>query len=52
MSAMQASLTDLLDRLKRTASLPDLLADIRSDFIGNRVPRVPGQMRQLARLPN
>lgn len=49
-AAMQSVFDGLLDRLKDTASLPDLLADIRADFIGNRVPRVPGQMRQLARL--
>ena len=49
-AVMQSVFDGLLDRLKDTASLPDLLADIRADFIGNRVPRVPGQMRQLARL--
>ena len=50
MGAMEATFADLLKRLQDSASLPDLVSDIRSEFIGNRVPRVPGQMRQLARL--
>jgi hypothetical protein len=50
MSAMEATFADLLQRLQSEASLPDLVNDIRSEFISNRVPRVPGQMRQLARL--
>ncbi len=50
MAAMQATFNDLLHRLKDEANLELLLADIRSEFIANRVPRVPGQMRQLARL--
>lgn len=49
-AGMEATFSDLLQRLQDQASLPDLVGDIRSEFIGNRVPRVPGQMRQLARL--
>ncbi len=49
-SAMQATFETLLDTLRDKASMPELLSEIRSSFIANRVPRVPGQMRQLARL--
>ncbi|MFK7791518.1 MAG: cupin domain-containing protein [Devosiaceae bacterium] len=50
MDAMEAAFADLMERLKDQANLNDLVSSIRADFIGNRVPRVPGQMRQLARL--
>lgn len=50
MAGMEATFADLLKRLQSEASLPELVNDIRTEFIGNRVPRVPGQMRQLARL--
>ncbi len=50
LAKMEETFADLLKRLQDQASLPELVEDIRSEFIGNRVPRVPGQMRQLARL--
>ncbi len=49
-TTMQTTFDDLLARLKDEASVADLVEDVRSEFIANRVPRVPGQMRQLARL--
>lgn len=50
MTSMQAIFDDLLARLKDQASVTELIEGIRAEFIANRVPRVPGQMRQLARL--
>ncbi|MEO0383640.1 MAG: cupin domain-containing protein [Pseudomonadota bacterium] len=50
MAGMETAFADLLQRLQDQASLPELVDHIRTEFIRNRVPRVPGQMRQLARL--
>jgi ribosomal protein L16 Arg81 hydroxylase len=50
MAGMEETFAELLKRLQDEADLTGLVNDIRSKFIGNRVPRVPGQMRQLARL--
>lgn len=50
MAGMETAFADLLQRLQDQANLPELVDHIRTEFIRNRVPRVPGQMRQLARL--
>ncbi len=50
LAGMETAFADLLQRLQDQASLPELVDHIRTEFIRNRVPRVPGQMRQLARL--
>lgn len=49
-AAMQATFEALLGRLTQTTNVDVLLDNFRGEFIANRVPRVPGQMRQLARL--
>ncbi|QBY01815.1 hypothetical protein E2K80_14680 [Rhodophyticola sp. CCM32] len=41
---------DLMTRLAETAPFQPLLGGFKQDFISNRVPRVQGQMAQLAKL--
>ncbi|MEM1285551.1 MAG: cupin domain-containing protein [Pseudomonadota bacterium] len=50
-AAMAETFARLAQRFAQKATLDPLLDQIRDEFIANRVPRVPGQMSELARLP-